>query len=54
VTLDTEDDLALIEALAARLGDRPPSHREVVEVLRMEESLVALNAHVRQKTLEEA
>lgn len=53
VTLDTEDDFALISAVADRLGDAPPSHRDVVSLLRSESSLVALNAHVEQKSLEE-
>jgi len=53
VTLDTREDLALIEALVERLGDYPPAWRDVVSTLRQEASLVALNAHVKQKRLEE-
>jgi spore coat polysaccharide biosynthesis protein SpsF len=54
VTLDTEEDLQLIAALAERLGDRPPSHSDVVAHLRSDADLVSINAHVRQKALEEA
>jgi spore coat polysaccharide biosynthesis protein SpsF len=54
VTLDTEEDLELISALAERLGDRPPSHRDVVAHLRGDADLVAINAHVQQKALEDA
>jgi spore coat polysaccharide biosynthesis protein SpsF len=53
VTLDTEEDLRVIQAVAGHLGDRPPGHREVVDLLREAPDLAALNAHVRQKTLEE-
>jgi spore coat polysaccharide biosynthesis protein SpsF len=53
VTLDTEDDMRVIEAVAEQLGDRPPSHREVVELLRGTPDIAALNRHVRQKALEE-
>jgi len=53
VTLDTTEDLALIEALVERLGDRPPSWREVVAALRADADLVAINAGVRQKSLDE-
>lgn len=53
VTLDTPEDLALIEALVERLGDRPPSWRDVVSSLRNDASLVSLNAGVKQKRIEE-
>ena len=53
VTLDTREDFALIEALVERLGDRPPAWRDVVRALRDDPSMVALNAGVRQKSLEE-
>jgi len=53
VTLDTREDFALIEALVERLGDRPPAWRELVQALRNDPSLVALNADVKQKSLEE-
>jgi len=51
VTLDTEDDFALIEALVTELGDRPPSLADVVGFLRTRPDIAALNAHVRQKPL---
>lgn len=54
VTLDTEDDLRAIVKVAERLGDRPPRHRDVANLLREDPELVALNAHVQQKPLEEA
>ena len=53
VTLDTAEDAALLEAVAAELGDRPPAWREVVTLLRERTDLVQINAGVRQKRLEE-
>jgi spore coat polysaccharide biosynthesis protein SpsF len=53
VTLDTADDAALLEAVAAELGDRPPAWRDVVALLRERADLVSINAGVRQKRLEE-
>ena len=53
VTLDTPEDAQLIEALVELLGDRPPEWRTVVRVLRERPDLVALNAAVRQKALED-
>ena len=53
VTLDTPEDWALVEALAQRLGDAPPPWRQVVQVLRADPGLVALNAHITQKRLDE-
>lgn len=49
VTLDTEEDWALLEALVAELGGRPAGWRAVVRVLRERTDLAALNANVRQK-----
>jgi spore coat polysaccharide biosynthesis protein SpsF len=54
VTLDTEEDLRVIEAVAAALGDAPPSHADVVRLLRASPEVAALNAGVAQKALEEA
>jgi spore coat polysaccharide biosynthesis protein SpsF len=54
VTLDTEDDFSLIRLLAERVGDEPPSHLDIISALRTDDSLVALNAHVVQKALEDA
>ncbi len=51
VTLDTEDDARLLDALVDRLGDRPPRWNDVVHILRASPELRALNAHVTQKAL---
>lgn len=53
VTLDTPEDAALLDALVAALGDRPPAWRDVVAHLRAHPELVGLNAAVRQKALTE-
>lgn len=53
VTLDTDDDAALLDALVPLLGDGPPSWREVVRALREHPAVAALNAEVRQKELSE-
>jgi len=52
VTLDTAQDLELLEALVAELPDEPPPWRDVVALLRARPDLVALNADVAQKPLE--
>ncbi|WP_216213023.1 cytidylyltransferase domain-containing protein [Amycolatopsis aidingensis] len=49
VTLDTEEDWAVLEGVVAALGDRQPRWREVVGLLRSRPDLVALNAKVEQK-----
>lgn len=54
VTLDTAQDASLLAAVVAELGDRPVRWRELVALLRGRPDLVALNADVRQKRLEEA
>lgn len=51
ITLDTEQDAALLDGLVEVLGDEVPSWREVVELLRSRPDLVALNADVVQKPL---
>jgi spore coat polysaccharide biosynthesis protein SpsF len=51
VTLDTAEDLAVIEGVVAELGDRVPSWREVVRVLRDRPELAARNASIRQKSV---
>lgn len=51
VTLDTEQDWALLTGLVAELGDRVPAWREVVDLLRRRPDLVALNADVEQKAV---
>jgi spore coat polysaccharide biosynthesis protein SpsF len=53
ITLDTPEDAALIEAVVAELGDRPPAWRELVSLLRSRPDLVAVNAAIEQKRLEE-
>ena len=53
VTLDTPEDAALIEAIVAELGPEPLAWRSVVALLRERPDLVALNAEVVQKRLEE-
>lgn len=53
VTVDTIDDLRLVEAVVAELGDRPPPWRELVALLRGRPDLTAINAATRQKELEE-
>lgn len=53
VTLDTEEDLTLIRAIATTLGDRPPDWNDVVALLRENPQLVSLNQHVSQKPFEE-
>lgn len=52
VTLDTADDMRLIETVVAELGDRPASLPELVAFLRARPEVVELNAHVEQKMLE--
>ena len=53
VTLDTPEDAALIGAVVADLGPDPLPWRRVVALLRARPDLVALNADVAQKRLEE-
>jgi spore coat polysaccharide biosynthesis protein SpsF len=53
VTLDTIDDLNALEAIVAEIGDRAPSWREVVSLLRERPEIARLNAKVRQKNLED-
>ncbi|NUS74553.1 MAG: glycosyltransferase family protein [Corynebacteriales bacterium] len=53
ITLDTPEDAALLEAIANIIGDRAPTWRELVSLLRTRADLVALNAEVRQKEISE-
>lgn len=53
VTLDTTEDAHALERIVAEIGDRPPAWREVVALLRRRPDIVALNADVRQKSLDE-
>jgi spore coat polysaccharide biosynthesis protein SpsF len=51
VTLDTEQDAALLDGVVEVLGDGVPRWRDVVALLRSRPDLVALNASVVQKSL---
>lgn len=53
VTLDTEEDARALDAIVTELGDRPARWHEVVDLLRERPDIVAINADVRQKHLEE-
>ncbi|MCF6507969.1 spore coat protein [Blastococcus sp. MG754426] len=53
LTLDTPEDAALLDAVVAAIGDRAPSWRELVELMRSRPELASLNATVVQKALEE-
>lgn len=53
VTLDTAQDGAMLDAVVAELGDRPPAWHEVVDLLRSRPDITHLNAGVRQKRLAE-
>lgn len=54
LTLDTEDDWQLIEAIVAHFGDRPASLPAVAAWLADHPELTLLNAHVQQKALVQA
>jgi spore coat polysaccharide biosynthesis protein SpsF len=54
LTLDTEDDWRLIEAVVAHFGDRPVPVRTLADWLSGRPELAVLNAHVRQKELAQA
>lgn len=54
VTLDTEDDWRLISRVVDALGDRCPPYAALVGWLRERPEVCALNAHVRQKALQDA
>lgn len=53
VTLDTQEDADLLDALVARLGSGVPAWQDVVSALRADPDLAAVNALVRQKRVEE-
>ena len=53
VTLDTEADAALLDALVAELPDAPPSWRDLVTTLAERPDIALLNAHVEQNPLTE-
>jgi spore coat polysaccharide biosynthesis protein SpsF len=54
VTLDTPDDWALIERVAAEFGDRTVPVGTLAAWLRAHPEVCALNSHVRQKELQQA
>ncbi|UQU64486.1 NTP transferase domain-containing protein [Couchioplanes caeruleus] len=54
LTLDTEDDWRLIEAIVAHFGDRPVPVRTLADWLSDRPELAGINAHVRQKELAQA
>ena len=54
LTLDTEDDWKLIEAIVERFGDEPVALRALAGWLAEHPELTELNAHVLQKTLLQA
>ena len=53
VTLDTDADAQMLDALIEIMGTGPHSWRDVVAVLRRHPEIVAINADVRQKTVGE-
>ena len=53
VTLDTPEDAALLDQVAALLPSKPPSWRDVVRILDERPDIVGLNAHIEQKALSE-
>lgn len=54
LTLDTEDDWRLIQAIVEHFGTEPAGVREVARFLAGRPDLLELNAHVLQKALVEA
>nr|WP_221379690.1 glycosyltransferase family protein [Actinoplanes polyasparticus] len=54
LTLDTEDDWKLIEAIVTHFGDEPISVRKLTDWLAGRPELIELNAHVLQKALVQA
>ncbi|NUR84293.1 MAG: NTP transferase domain-containing protein [Nonomuraea sp.] len=54
VTLDTEDDWRLISRVVAELGDGCVPARTLIGWLRARPEVCELNAHVRQKALQDA
>lgn len=54
VTLDTEQDYLLLSQVTESLGNRVIPHSELVTFLRRHPELIALNADVQQKTLDES
>lgn len=53
VTLDTVEDAAVIDAIVDEIGNRAPSWHEVIALLDRRPDIVAFNAHVEQKPLDD-
>jgi spore coat polysaccharide biosynthesis protein SpsF len=54
LTLDTQDDWKLMEAIVDRFGDEPVATRALADFLGGRPDLIELNAHVLQKALVQA
>ncbi|MGX6604393.1 cytidylyltransferase domain-containing protein [Micromonosporaceae bacterium Da 78-11] len=54
LTLDTEDDWQLIEAVVDHFGDAPVAIRELADWLGARPELAELNGHIEQKALDQA
>ena len=54
ITLDTKEDYELICKIFEAHGDTPFGAKEIVSFLRANPELLAINRHVRQKTVDEA
>jgi spore coat polysaccharide biosynthesis protein SpsF len=54
VTMDTEDDFKLIEAIVEHFGDEPVDYRKLTAWLTAHPELIEINAHVLQKALVQA
>lgn len=54
VTLDTEQDYLLLSQVVQDLGNRVIPHRELIDYLRANHEIVALNSDVKQKSLDES
>lgn len=52
-TVDTPEDLAFVREVYRRLGNRFFGWHEVVDLMEADPHLAALNAHIRQKALQE-
>lgn len=53
VTLDTQEDAEMLDAVVAELGDEAPSWHDIVGLLRAHPEITAINAKIRQKKLAE-
>ncbi|MEZ5379140.1 MAG: glycosyltransferase family protein [Acidimicrobiales bacterium] len=53
ITLDTPEDAELLDAIVSRLGSGASNWRAVVDLVRSDQQLLAINAHIRQKAIAE-